>query len=83
LLAAHGDGARVAVDLERAETHQLPAGGRAAVAPRAVPAQDRADARQQLARLEGFGQVVVGADLQADDAVHRVALGGEHHDGDA
>ncbi|GAO25994.1 hypothetical protein ALISP_5814 [Alicycliphilus sp. B1] len=43
-----------------------------------APAQDGAYAREQLAWLEGLGQVVVGADLQADHAVHGVALGGEH-----
>jgi hypothetical protein len=64
----------VAVDLHRAEAHRLGRGGRAV----ATAAQDGADARQQLARLEGLGQVVVGAELQADDPVHRVALGGEH-----
>jgi hypothetical protein len=43
-----------------------------------MAAQDGADARQQFARLERLGQVVVGAQLQADDPVHGVALGGEH-----
>ena len=46
-----------------------------------APAQHRMDARHEFARIEGLGQVVVGADLQADDAVHVVALGGEHDDG--
>jgi hypothetical protein len=40
--------------------------------------QHGADARQQFARLERLGQVIVCAELQAHDAVHRVALGGEH-----
>jgi len=44
----------------------------------ALAPQDGADARQQLARLEGLGQVVVGADLQADHAVHGITLGGQH-----
>jgi hypothetical protein len=74
-LARHGDGAGVAVDLQRAKAQGL-CGGRAAAL--GAPAQHGADARQQLARLKGLGQVVVGAQLQADDAVHRVALGGEH-----
>ena len=38
------------------------------------------DARQQLARLEGLGQVVVGADLEADDAVDVLDLGRQHDD---
>ena len=40
--------------------------------------QHGANACQQFARLKGFGQVVVGANFQPDDAIHRVALGGEH-----
>jgi len=43
--------------------------------------QDRADAREQLARHEGLGQVVVGAHLEADDAVHVLAARGQHQDG--
>jgi hypothetical protein len=48
---------------------------------RGAAAQHGVDARHELARVEGLGQVVVGAHLQADDAVHLVALGGEHDDG--
>jgi hypothetical protein len=64
---------RTQVDHQAAELqHVVGAGvGRGA-------AQQRLDARQQLARLEGLGQVVVGADLQAEDAVHRLAAGAEH-----
>ena len=40
-------------------------------------AQHRADARDQLARLERLDHVVVGADLEPDDAVGRLAPGGE------
>ena len=43
-----------------------------------MPGQHGANARQQLARLKGLGQVVIRAQLQADDAVHCVALGREH-----
>ena len=35
---------------------------------------------QQFARLEGLGQVVVGADLQADDAIGGLAPRREHQD---
>ena len=42
------------------------------------PAQDRADPRHQLARIERLGQVVVGAQLEAHDAIHVVAARGEH-----
>src|SRR5216110_2314518 len=36
-------------------------------------------ARQQLAQVERLGHVVVGAELESDDAVDRFALGGQHH----
>jgi hypothetical protein len=35
---------------------------------------------QQFTRVEGLAQVVVGADFEADDAVHVLALGGQHDD---
>ena len=35
---------------------------------------------REFARQKGFGQVVVGPLLQADDAIDRIALRGEHHD---
>ena len=73
-LAGDADGARIVVDLQRAETQHF-AQRRGA---RRMAAQNRADAGQQFAWLEGLGQIIVGADLQADDAVHRVALGGQH-----
>ena len=31
-----------------------------------------------MARIEGFGQIIVGADLEADDSVHFLALGRQH-----
>jgi hypothetical protein len=40
------------------------------------------DARHQLARIEWLGNVIVGAELEPDDAIHVVALGGEHDDRD-
>src|SRR5258706_5212850 len=46
--------------------------------PRA--AQQRFDARQQLHHLERLGQIVVGAEFQADDAVYDLAARGEHQD---
>ena len=42
--------------------------------------QERAHARHQLLGAERLDHVVVGADLQADDAVGLVAARGEHHD---
>ncbi len=48
---------------------------------REVPAsQHVAHAREQLARVERLREVIVGADLEADDAVHLVALAGQHND---
>ena len=46
-------------------------------------AQHRAHPGQQLAHLERLGQVVVGAELEADDAVDRLARGRQHHQADA
>ena len=40
--------------------------------------QDRAQAREQLARLEGLRQVVVRAEFEADDAVDGIAAPGQH-----
>jgi hypothetical protein len=40
-----------------------------------------AQPRQQLARLERFGEIVVGADLQPDHAVERVAARRQHEHG--
>ena len=41
-------------------------------------AQYRANARHQLARIERLAEIVVGAELQADDAVDVVAARGQH-----
>jgi hypothetical protein len=43
-------------------------------------AQNRADARHQLARIEGFAQVIVGPELQAHDPVDVVPARREHQD---
>ncbi|CAN6484074.1 unnamed protein product [Victoria cruziana] len=76
-LVVDADVARIAVDGQRTKAHL--AAGRRPVAT--LAAQHGADARQQLTRLEGLGQVIVGAKLQADHAVHGVTLGREHQDG--
>src|SRR3989442_6976329 len=61
------------VDLEVGDAHHLVVLGRPA-------AQDGADARQQLGEREGLHQVVVGAELQALDAVlYLVARADEEH----
>ena len=41
------------------------------------PAQHRLDPRQQLAQVERLGDVVVGADFEADDLVDRIAPSGD------
>ena len=56
---------------------------RGGVAIRRPAPQHALDPRQQLARLERLGDVVVGAGLQPDDAVHRVGGRGHHDDADA
>ena len=68
----HAHAPRVPIDLEPPEAQDT---GRPGPIP---PPQDRAQAGQQLPGLEGLGEVVVGADLQPDDAVHRIAARGQH-----
>ena len=41
------------------------------------------DAGQQFSRIERLAQIVIGADLQANDAVHVLAFGSQHDDGSA
>ena len=48
----------------------------------ALASQEGPDAGQQFPAVEGLGQVVVGAGIQALDAVHHVGFCGEHQDGD-
>src|SRR5947208_12031487 len=44
-------------------------------------AEDGPHARHELAWIEGFREVVVGADLEAGDLVEVVVPGGQHQDG--
>ncbi len=70
------------VELPSRETEQL--GGRNDASRhgrRADTAQDGAYPGEQFARAEGLGEVVVGAHLEADDAVGLVAHGGQHQYG--
>jgi hypothetical protein len=81
LLAVAREAARGEIEIERAEAVDFGFRGGPARRPGGLaPPQYRVDPGDQLARIEGLGKVVVGAHLQADDAVHLVALGGEHHD---
>ena len=65
VVAAGGSSAAIEFDSAHGEVPdrrpRLPVG-------RAAP-QDSPDASQQLARIEWLGKIVVGADLEADDAV--------------
>ncbi len=42
--------------------------------------EDRAHPRDQLARAEGFGDVIVGAEFEPEDAVDLVVAGGQEQD---
>ena len=45
-------------------------------------AQHALDARHQLARIEGLGDVVVGTHLEAHDPIHHRGGGSQHDDRD-
>jgi hypothetical protein len=64
------------VDHERAEDQRRL--GHACVGQRLPAPEERADAGLQLAEAERLGEVVVGAELEADHAVELGRLGGEH-----
>ena len=49
---------------------------------RPLTAELGVDPRGELPDLEGFDDVVIGADLQPDHDVHGVGAGGDHHDRD-
>ncbi len=54
--------------------------GRAAAVARPRPAQQVADAREQLARLERLGQIIVGTEFEPEHAVDRAVACGHHDD---
>src|SRR5256886_13835056 len=74
--AVPGDDLAVQIDLHRSEPDH-----RALFRSRRPPAQQGLDAREQLAEPERLAQVVVGAELQAEDLVALHALGGQHQAG--
>jgi hypothetical protein len=47
------------------------------------PAQDAPDPGQEFPRIEGFGEVVVGANLQPDNPLDGFSGSGEHDDRNA
>ena len=75
--AAARDGGARAVDDEVVDVQDVGL-GRGQLAVRA--AQQRADARDELAQAIRLGEVVVRAHLQAEDLVDLVGLDGEHED---
>src|SRR4029450_8811784 len=66
---------RLQVDHQPAAHHPLLDGDR-----RSLAAQHRLHPRHQLARAEGLYDIVVGAELEAQDAIHLLVLGGEEDD---
>lgn len=63
------------VQQQRTDAELLALGGHRLRAP-----QHRTDAREQLARVEGLAEIVIGAELEPDDAVDVVSPRGEHED---
>ena len=74
-LLTHSYGACIAVYFQRAKTHDC---GRWRGAIATLAAQNGPDTGQQFAWFKGFGKIVVGTQLQTNDAVHGVALGSQH-----
>jgi hypothetical protein len=44
-------------------------------------AKEGVDAGEQFAHAEGLGEVIIGAEIEADDLVNLLAFGREHQDG--
>ena len=74
---AEGDFARRRSDLQPAEAHRL-RGVRPCTGAAGAAAEDRAKSREELAGVERLGEIVVGAELQADDPIGVVAPRGQH-----
>ena len=73
-LAVEPHDTRAEVDLQPSKMHQV------VVLTSLGAAQDRAQPRQQFARLKRLRQIVVGAQFKTDDPVHRVPARREHED---
>ena len=70
-------GRAVDVEVEEADGFVSPLGGRRVGGTRSP--EHGTDTRHELARLERLRHVVVGADLEAGDAVDQVVARGQHH----
>src|SRR5262249_52832899 len=77
LVVVDPDAMRRLVDLETAEADD---GGFLDLA--LGPTENGLDAEQELSHAEGLGHVVVGAELEADDAIDLLTARGQHHDRD-
>ena len=76
----HPGAVRVAVDAQAAEADDR---GLGVVAARGIGAtEEGADAQHELAHAERLHDVIVGADLEADDAIDLLALRRTHDHGD-
>jgi hypothetical protein len=80
-LLVDADQPAVAGDIGSQDGGDAARGGSITLGP--ATAQHALDPRQQLARLERLGDVVVGAGLQPDDAVDRIGGRGHHDDAGA
>jgi hypothetical protein len=71
-----------AVEIEPAFAHLHLAAHRRRLgaSPLARAAEHRLDPGEELAGVVGLGDIIVGADLESDDLVDVVAVGGEHDD---
>ena len=77
-LAVEGDFVALPVEAEGSDDDAGALGGGCG----AGAAEDGFDAGGEFAGVEGFAEVVVGTEFEADDAVDFFAAGGEHEDGD-
>ena len=80
-VVANEAGARINFDIAEDGAIGRGRGGRDCGSGRGGAAQDGVNSRGELAGIEGFGEVIIGADFQSDDPVHVVAVRGEHDDG--
>ena len=76
LLAVHDQ--LIGIQIDHQFVKRQPLGG---VVGDLRPAEHRIDSGNELFHLEGLDDVIVGAHLQALDAVKDLAFGGEHDDG--
>src|SRR5205814_9955229 len=79
-VATEGDLALVDVDAEIAVCENFRVDDVLSLRQRIDATQQRFHTRDQLANAERFGEVVVGADLESDDAIDFRRTRGEHQD---